>query len=48
MPAGETGYFTAALEPGRYAWIAEVPNPAEKGMLQPFTVGGYDVGSVHR
>jgi hypothetical protein len=48
MPAGETGYFTAALEPGRYAWIAEVPNPAEKGMLQPFTVGGYDVGRVDR
>lgn len=38
MPAGETGYFTATLTPGRYAWIAEVPNPDEKGMLQPFAV----------
>ena len=46
MPAGATGYFTATLEPGRYAWIAEVPNPAERGMLKTFTVGGYDVGSM--
>jgi uncharacterized cupredoxin-like copper-binding protein len=39
MPAGETGYFTVDLEPGqRYAWIAEVPNSAEKGMLRTFTV----------
>jgi hypothetical protein len=38
MPAGETAYFTVHLDPGRYAWVAEVPNPAEKGMLQPFTV----------
>jgi hypothetical protein len=38
MPAGETGYFTATLAPGRYAWIAEVPHPAEKGMLKTFTV----------
>ena len=38
MPAGETAYFTVHLEPGRYAWIAEVTNPAEKGMLKIFTV----------
>lgn len=38
MPAGETAYFTVELTPGRYAWIAEVPNPAEKGMLKTFTV----------
>jgi hypothetical protein len=39
MPAGETGYFTVDLAPGqRYAWIAEVPSPDEKGMLKPFTV----------
>lgn len=39
MPAGETGYFTANLEPGRrYAWIAEVPNPTAKDMLKTFTV----------
>lgn len=38
MPAGETAYFTAVLYPGRYAWIAEVPDPAGKGMLKTFTV----------
>jgi len=38
MPAGGTAYFTVHLEPGRYAWIAEVPMPAEKGMLKTFTV----------
>lgn len=38
MPVGTTGYFTVELTPGRYAWIAEVPDPAEKGMLKTFTV----------
>lgn len=38
MPAGETAYFTVTLEPGRYAWVAEVPNPQEKNMLKTFTV----------
>lgn len=38
MPAGSTGYFTADLEPGQYAFISEVPNPMEKGMLKTFTV----------
>jgi len=38
MPAGETAYFNVRLEPGDYAWIAEVPNPLEKGMLKTFTV----------
>jgi len=38
MPAGEMAYFTVHLEPGRYAWIAEVTSPAEKGMLKIFTV----------
>ncbi|MGD8320193.1 MAG: hypothetical protein PVJ02_07060 [Gemmatimonadota bacterium] len=38
LPAGMTGYMTVTLEPGRYAWIAEVPNAAEKGMLKEFTV----------
>jgi hypothetical protein len=38
MPAGETGYFTVTLEPGRYAWIAEVPHSDKKGMLKTFTV----------
>ena len=34
MPAGHTGYIHVTLEPGRYAWIAEVPNAGEKGMLK--------------
>jgi hypothetical protein len=38
MPAGETAYFTVHLEPGDYAWIAEVPSPAKKGMFKTFTV----------
>ncbi len=38
MPAGSTAYFTATLEPGRYAWIAEVPRADEKGMLRVFEV----------
>lgn len=36
--AGETAYFTIDVEPGRYAWIAEVTNPAEKGLLRTFRV----------
>lgn len=38
MPGGTTGYFTVDLTEGRYAWVAEVPNPSAKGMLKPFTV----------
>lgn len=38
MPAGATGYFTVTLEPGSYAWIAEVPEADAKGMLQVFEV----------
>jgi hypothetical protein len=38
MLAGDTGYFTATLEPGTYVLIAEVPNPASKNMLKTFTV----------
>ncbi len=38
MPAGTTANVTVDLEPGRYAWIAEVPNAAEKGMLRTFEV----------
>lgn len=40
MPAGITGYFTVTLNPGEYAWIAEVPGAREKGMMVPFTVEG--------
>lgn len=45
MPAGATGYFTASLEPGRYAWVAEVPSPESKGMLQIFEVTAAGVGA---
>ena len=38
MPAGQTGYLTVTLEPGRYAWISEVPGADKKGMLRTFTV----------
>ena len=39
MPEGSTGYFTVTLEPGRYAWISEVPNASQKNMLRVFDVG---------
>ena len=39
LEAGNTEYVTVTLDPGRYAWIAEVTNPDQKGMLRPFTVG---------
>ncbi|QCK15449.1 hypothetical protein [Mangrovivirga cuniculi] len=32
-------YYYVNLKPGTYAWIAEVPDPASKGMLKVFTVG---------
>jgi len=38
MPADGRAYFTVTLEPGRYAWISEVPDPASKGMLVEFQV----------
>ncbi len=38
MLAGDTGYFTANLDAGRYVLISEVPNPASKNMLKSFTV----------
>lgn len=38
MPAGETAYVTVRLRPGEYAWVAEVPDPGGKGMLETFTV----------
>jgi len=44
MPAGRTAYFEVSLEPGRYAWIAEVPDPAGKGLLQTFEVAGSPAG----
>lgn len=38
MPAGSTTYFEVELEPGRYAWVSEVPDPALKKMLWVFVV----------
>ncbi len=38
MPAGNTAYFKANLVPGKYAFIAEVPNASEKNMLTVFNV----------
>jgi hypothetical protein len=38
LPEGNTGYFTAILEPGNYALISEVPNSISKNMLKTFVV----------
>lgn len=38
MPGGSTTYLNVDLQAGEHAWIAEVPDPAAKGMLQTFTV----------
>ena len=40
MEMGEDSraYLHLDLEPGDYAWIAEIPNPADHGMLKTFTV----------
>ena len=38
MPAGNTGYFSADLSPGSYAFIAEVPEPSKYGLLKRFEV----------
>ena len=45
MPGGNTAYFHIELKPGKYAWIAEVPNPSEKGMLKTFTVSSVNNSS---
>ena len=34
----ETGYAHVTLKPGTYAWVAEVPDPASKGLLKQFSV----------
>lgn len=36
--AGETAYIHVHLTPGDYAWVSEVPDPDERGLLVPFTV----------
>ncbi|GAA4809623.1 hypothetical protein [Litoribaculum gwangyangense] len=38
MPAGSKGYFYANLEPGKYAFISEVPNSKEKRLFKIFEV----------
>jgi len=38
MPEGRKGYFTASLEPGKYALISEVPNASEKNLLKTFEI----------
>jgi hypothetical protein len=32
------GYFDVLLKPGDYAWVAEVPDPGSKGLLDAFSV----------
>lgn len=36
--AHPTAYFEVSLSPGEYAWVAEVPDPDGKGLLNRFTV----------
>ena len=38
MPEGNIGFFTANLEPGKYALISEVPNALSKNMLKTFVI----------
>ena len=38
MTAGSTAYYSVNLKPGDYAWIAEVPDAADKNMLKTFSV----------
>jgi len=38
MQEGGRSYFHVDLPPGRYAWIAEVPDPQGKKMFVPFSV----------
>lgn len=37
-PNSQVGFFEAHLKPGTYAFIAEVPDPMNKGMYKIFTV----------
>jgi hypothetical protein len=38
LPAGKHGYFTVELEPGDYAFVAEMPDPLAAGFVLPFSV----------
>jgi len=37
-PLPETAYFHVQLQPGEYAWVAEIADPEAKGFLETFTV----------
>lgn len=39
MPAGSTAYVEVTLTPGEYVFVAEVDDPASKGLLEVVTVG---------
>jgi len=38
LPAGSHGYFSVDLEPGDYAFIAEMPGPRAAGFVLPFSL----------
>ena len=38
MTEGGRAYYRVNLEPGDYAWIAEIPDPADHNMLKTFTI----------
>ena len=40
MPEGHTAYVTVEFEPGDHAFVAEVDEPRDKGMLEVVTVDG--------
>ncbi len=40
MPEGSSEFMQVTIEPGRYAWISEVPDPRDKGLLRVFAVPG--------
>lgn len=35
----DVAYFTADLTPGKYALVAEIPDPASNQMLKTFEIG---------
>jgi len=41
LPAVSRGYFTVDLEPGNYAFIAEMPGPIAAGFVLPFSVASF-------
>jgi len=40
MTAGSSAYFHVTLEPGRYAWVSEIPDPHKHQMMKVFNVPG--------